>query len=75
MITGFTEDGFILKTKNGEEVIKADCAIVSIGYNSEKSLYEDLKFKIPNLHLLGDASQVSNIMYAIWNAYEVARNI
>ena len=23
--------------------------------NSEKSLYEELKFEIPNLHLLGDA--------------------
>jgi 2-enoate reductase len=26
-------------------------------------------------HLLGDARRVSNIMYAIWDAYEVASKI
>lgn len=49
--------------------------IVAIGYVSEKSLYDEIKFEVPNVHLLGDANQVSNIMYAIWNAHEVARNI
>ncbi|WMJ80648.1 hypothetical protein RBU49_17885 [Clostridium sp. MB40-C1] len=27
------------------------------------------------INLLGDAKQVKNIMYAIWDAYEVARNV
>lgn len=46
----------------------------------EKGLYlpynEILKkiLKVPVI-LIGDTSQVQNIMYAIWNAYEVARNI
>ncbi|MTK10735.1 MAG: NAD(P)-binding protein [Clostridiaceae bacterium] len=74
-VTSASEDGFILKSGDKEEVIAADSAIIAIGYISEKSLYDEIKFEIPNVHLLGDANQVSNIMYAIWNAYEVARNI
>lgn len=42
---------------------------------NRKVLYNDIKFDIPNIHLIGDANKVQNIMYAIWNAYEVARNI
>jgi len=75
MVAGATNEGFILKTGEKEEVIRADSAIVAIGYNSQKSLYNEIKFEVPNVHLLGDAMQVQNIMYAIWNAYEVSRNI
>lgn len=74
-VIGATDNGFILKSGDKEEVIEADSAIVCIGYVSEKSLYNDIRFEMPKVHLIGDASQVQNIMYAIWNAYEVARNI
>ncbi|MDS0525394.1 FAD-dependent oxidoreductase [Clostridium sp. SHJSY1] len=74
-VIGATDNGFILKSGDKEEVIEADSAIVCIGYVSEKSLYNEIKFERPKVHLVGDASQVQNIMYAIWNAYEVARNI
>lgn len=74
-VAGATDNGFILKSGDKEEVIEADSAIVCIGYVSEKSLYNEIRFEIPKVHLIGDASQVQNIMYAIWNAYEVARNI
>ena len=74
-VIGANEDGFIIKSGDKEEVVAADSAIVAIGYISEKSLYDEIKFEVPKVHLLGDANQVSNIMYAIWNAYEVARNI
>ncbi|OOM74183.1 2-enoate reductase FldZ [Clostridium puniceum] len=74
-VASATDKGFILKSGDKEEVIEADSAIVCIGYVSEKSLYNDIRFEKPKVHLVGDASQVQNIMYAIWNAYEVARNI
>lgn len=74
-VAGATDNGFILKSGDKEEVIEAHSAIVCIGYVSEKSLYNEIRFEIPKVHLIGDASQVQNIMYAIWNAYEVARNI
>lgn len=74
-ITKKNDQGFVVKTGDSENTIKADSAIVAIGYSSQKSLYNDIKFDIPNVRLIGDANKVQNIMYAIWSAYEVARNI
>jgi 2-enoate reductase len=64
-VTSATDNGFILKSGDKQEVIEADSAIVCIGYVSEKSLYYDIRFEMPKIHLLGDASQVQKIMYAI----------
>ncbi|MEH7072846.1 hypothetical protein [Neobacillus drentensis] len=65
----------ILKSGDKEEVVKADSAILAVGYTSQKELFEEIRFDVLEVHLLGDARQVQNIMYAIWDAYEVARNI
>lgn len=75
VVTGATDDGFVIKTGDKEEIIAADSVIVAIGYNSQKKLYDEIKNDIPEVHLLGDARKVQNIMYAIWDAYEVARRI
>ena len=69
------EEGFVIEVDGKEEVIKSDSAILAIGYNSEKSLYDEIKFLHPGVRMIGDANKVQNIMYAIWDAYEVARNI
>ena len=74
-VSGVTDNGFVLKSGDNEEVIAADSAIVAIGYISQKSLYDEIRLEVPQTYLLGDANQVQNIMYAIWNAYEVSRNI
>lgn len=69
------EEGFVIEVDGKEEIIKSDSAILAIGYNSEKSLYDEIKFLHPGVRMIGDANKVQNIMYAIWDAYEVARNI
>jgi len=68
-------NGFVVNTGDKEELVEADSAVVAIGYVSQKSLYDEIKFDVPEIHLLGDANKVANIMYAVWDAYEVARNI
>lgn len=70
-------DGKILtvETPDGTKNLKADTVILAVGYASENALYEQLKNEVSEIHLLGDARQVSNIMYAIWDAYEVAAHI
>ncbi len=70
-----TDEGFVLNTNGEESIINADSAVVAIGYLSEKDLYNQVRFDIPNARLIGDANKVQNIMYAIWSAYEVAKNI
>ncbi|PRR79999.1 FAD-dependent oxidoreductase [Clostridium vincentii] len=64
-----------METESGIEKIKCDSVILSVGYKEEDSLYKELEFEVPEIYLLGDARKVSNIMYGIWDAYEVANHI
>ncbi len=54
--------------------VPADHIVVSVGYQSNQGLYNDLKDKA-NVHLIGDAVRPTNIMEAIWAAYEKAMDI
>lgn len=70
------KDGFLeMKTESGIERIKCDSVILSVGFKEENSLYSELEFEVPEIYLLGDARKVSNIMYGIWDAYEVANHM
>lgn len=53
--------------------VKADHIVVSVGYVSDNKLYEDIKSD--HVHLIGDADKPENVMKAIWDAYDTARNI
>ena len=63
------------ETAEGEKTIPCDSVILAVGYREEDSLYRQLEFDVPEIYLLGDARKVSNIMYAIWDAFEVANHI
>jgi 2-enoate reductase len=74
-VTGF-KDGKLSYEKDGASCdIAADSVVLCVGYREENSLYEELKYDIGDLYLLGDARKVANIMYAIWDAFEVANAI
>ena len=64
-----------VETKDGLEEIECDSVILAVGYKEENALYKELEFEVPDIYLLGDAKKVSNIMYAIWDAFEVANHI
>lgn len=74
-ITEFANGEVKVDTKEGSKTIMSDSVILSVGYKEENTLYNNLQFDIPDLYLLGDAKKVSNIMYAIWDAFEVANHI
>lgn len=66
-----------VSVKNGEKVydIPADTVISAIGYKEDNTLFKKLeKYDLP-VHNIGDSQKVHNIMYAIWNAYELAREL
>ena len=65
----------IVSTSEGEKQIACDSVILAVGYQEENSLYHELEFEVPEIYLLGDAKKVSNIMYGIWDAFEVANHI
>lgn len=53
--------------------VDADTVIVSVGYSSDRELYDAIK--ADNVHLLGDAESPSNLMGCIWSAYTTCLNI
>lgn len=74
-VTKYENGTLCMSTPDGNKEIACDSVILSVGYKEENSLYYDLEFEVSDIHLLGDAKKVSNIMYAIWDAYEVANHI
>ncbi|MDU2063288.1 MAG: FAD-dependent oxidoreductase [Sporomusaceae bacterium] len=70
-----TPTGVLIQHNGQEQDYPADSVILAVGYTSENSLYQAFKYEIAELHLIGDARKVSNIMYAIWDAYEVAAHL
>ena len=70
-----TEQGAVVSTPVGEEVIPADTVLLCVGYRSENTLYQQLRDQVAELWQVGDARQVANIMYAIWDAFEVASQL
>ena len=74
-VTGFKNGVLCAETAGGKKEFKADSVVLCVGYSSENSLYNQFKDCLDEVYLLGDARQVSNIMYAIWDAFEVANNI
>ena len=53
--------------------IAADHIIVSVGYIPDNRLYE--KIKGEHTYLIGDAKRPTNVMDAIWAAYDIAREL
>ena len=70
-VEAYMDGNVIYSDVNGEQSAKADTVIVSIGYNSANTLANELE----NAYVIGDASKVSNLMGAIWQAYEIAMTI
>ena len=58
-----------------KSTIPADTVVISAGLKSNNALYKDVASTVPDTYVIGDASSARNIMYAIWDAYELARSI
>ena len=72
---GYRERILTVETPEGARDITCDSVVLSVGYEENNYLYRQLQFRVPELYLLGDAKKVSNIMYGIWDAFEVANHI
>ena len=74
-VKGYANGTLSVETADGMKELACDSVILSVGYNEENSLYHEVEFDVPEIYLLGDAKKVANIMYAIWDAFEVANHI
>lgn len=52
-----------------------DTVILAVGFSPNQELYQVLSDKFPEIYQIGDANKPRNIMSAIWEGNEVARNI
>ena len=74
-VRSYSEGTLHVETAEGKRDIPCDKVIIAVGLREENSLYQALEPEISELYLLGDARKVSNIMYAVWDAFEVANHI
>lgn len=68
-------EGLVVSVDGVERTVPADAVVTAIGYRSNTDLHDVLRRVPVPSHVLGDARSVSNIMYAIWDAFEVATSI
>lgn len=74
-VTEIVPTGIITDKLGVKQHFEVDTVVYAVGYHSENRLWNEIKDDGLDCYLLGDAKRVSNIMYAIWDAYEVARNL
>ena len=75
-LSEITDDGVELIDRSfNKNALHAGTVVIAAGLECDQKLFHSLGDKIPNVYLIGDAKQPRNIMHAIWDAYEVARNI
>jgi 2-enoate reductase len=77
VITGAKALGYkdgVLELDNGQK-LGCDSVILAVGYSENSGLYAELEPVCADIHVIGDARRVSNIMYAIWDAFEVASTL
>ncbi|MDR0583562.1 MAG: FAD-dependent oxidoreductase [Treponema sp.] len=75
--TGVTAKSFRegrLALSSGETLL-VDSVILAVGYTENRPLYDALAEEANEYYVTGDALRVANIMYAIWNAFEIASGI
>lgn len=75
MVVSANNSSVTVKNAEGTHNISADTIISAIGYKENNSLYEELLEKDIPVYNIGDSQKVHNIMYAIWNSYELAKEL
>ncbi len=74
-IVKISEESVTIERDGKQSVLAADTVISSIGYIFENSLAQQLKDCGAQVETLGDCDHVSNLMGAIWKAFESASKI
>jgi 2-enoate reductase len=74
-VTGYHNGILTAETDDGAKELPCDSVVLAVGYQEEDKLFSQLEPEVPELYLLGDARCVANIMYAIWDAFEVANHL
>lgn len=75
VIESTSKDSVVIKANDTTSKIPCDTLITCVGYRANDTLYQQLSTNDVPVHNIGDSNKVGNIMYAIWDAYELARGL
>lgn len=75
MLSGANNEEIIVNQGCKTLTVPAKTICVAVGYKPENVLYKQIENIDADIHIIGDAAKVANIMKAVWDAYEVAKNI
>jgi 2-enoate reductase len=70
-----TDQGVWISGPDGEKELEIDQLILAVGYEPDKNRSDKIRKQAIEFYEIGDANRVSNIMYAIWDAFELARTL
>ena len=71
-----TPEGLVITTREGKrETITADTIVLAAGSISNSQLYQELKGKMPEIHLAGDSVKPGTIRDAIADGFRIASQI
>ncbi len=70
------QDSIVIMNKEFEKkTLNVDSVVIAVGYKPDNSLYNSLIKEMFEVYPIGDSREAANYMNAIWDAYDVARNI
>lgn len=70
-----TDDGIIAEHDNRKEHIEADYTVLAMGYRNRSGLYEELQDVVEEVYQIGDFKQTRKIADAVFEGYNIAKNI
>lgn len=65
----------ILEHEGQEKTLDADSVVIAVGFRPAPSMAQELVGCGAVVYEIGDGRQVSTILHAVWNGYEVGNNI
>jgi 2-enoate reductase len=67
-----TDEGLLVAAGGQERLIPCDTVVSAIGYRPDQDVWKAIADSAKPRNLLGDARRTANILYTIWDAFEVA---
>lgn len=70
-----TDAGLLVSVDGEQRLVPAQTVVTAIGYTPRHELETEVKAAGIPYHVVGDARRCANIMYAIWDGFEVASQL
>ncbi len=70
------EDGKVILEHDGQKkTLEADSVVIAVGFRPAPSMAQELTGSGAVVYDIGDGHQVSTILHAVWDGYEIGNNI